>query len=111
MRWRAGRSLLLGQGAAAGDAHHRAPLLLRSAPDRLRFSFLGTKEKSRPVVSWARWARNRVVIPRRSGDTPADRGVVKRFRLEHPDGAALAFEMTRVKFTTRFADQLRAALA
>lgn len=40
-----------------------------------------------------------------------DRGAVKRFRLEHPGGAMLAFEMTRVKFTTRFADQLAAALA
>lgn len=39
-----------------------------------------------------------------------DRGVVKRFRLEHPDGATLAFEMTRVKFTTRFAAELAAAL-
>lgn len=40
-----------------------------------------------------------------------DRGVVKRFRLEQLDGAALAFEMTRVKFTSKFADELMAALA
>jgi hypothetical protein len=40
-----------------------------------------------------------------------DGGVVKRFRLEHPNGAGVAFEMSRVKFTTRFADQLTAALA
>ena len=41
----------------------------------------------------------------------SDRGVVKRFVLTHPDGSAFAFEMTRVKWTTRFADQLTTALA
>jgi hypothetical protein len=40
----------------------------------------------------------------------ADGGVTKRFRLEGADGSALAFEMTRSKFATTFADDLRAAL-
>jgi hypothetical protein len=40
-----------------------------------------------------------------------DGGVVKRFRLAGADGSALAFEMTRSKFATTFADDLRTALA
>jgi hypothetical protein len=31
--------------------------------------------------------------------------------LAHPDGVALAFEMTRMKWTTSFAEQMTAALA
>jgi hypothetical protein len=41
----------------------------------------------------------------------SDHGVVKRFVLAHPDGVALAFEMTRMKWTTSFAEQMTAALA
>jgi hypothetical protein len=40
-----------------------------------------------------------------------DGGVTKRFRLEGADGSALGFEMTRSKFATTFAEDLRAALA
>ena len=40
-----------------------------------------------------------------------DGGIVKRFRLDGADGSALAFEMTRSKFATTFADDLRTALA
>jgi hypothetical protein len=40
-----------------------------------------------------------------------DAGVSKRFRLDGADGSALGFEMTRSKFATTFADDLRAALA
>jgi hypothetical protein len=39
-----------------------------------------------------------------------DGGLTKRFRLDGADGSALAFEMTRSKFATRFADDLRSAL-
>ena len=39
-----------------------------------------------------------------------DGGIVKRFRLAGADGSALGFEMTRSKFATTFADELRAAL-
>jgi hypothetical protein len=38
-------------------------------------------------------------------------GITKRFRLDGADGSALGFEMTRSKFATTFADDLRAALA
>jgi len=41
----------------------------------------------------------------------ADGGVVKRFRLSGADGSAIAFEMTRSKFATTFADELSAALS
>lgn len=40
-----------------------------------------------------------------------DGGVTKRFRLDGADGSAISFEMTRSKFATSFADDLRAALA
>jgi hypothetical protein len=40
-----------------------------------------------------------------------DAGISKRFRLDGADGSALGFEMTRSKFATAFADDLRAALA
>jgi hypothetical protein len=51
------------------------------------------------------------VLPR-AGITleSADSGLTKRFHLAGRDGSALAFEMTRSKWTTRFADQLEAAL-
>lgn len=39
-----------------------------------------------------------------------DGGVTKRFHLEGQDGSALGFEMTRSKFATKFADDLRDAL-
>lgn len=39
-----------------------------------------------------------------------DATVVKRFRLDGADGSALGFEMTRSKFATTFAEDLRAAL-
>lgn len=41
----------------------------------------------------------------------SDRGIVKRFHLTRPDGWALAFEMTRIRFTSNFAHALEAALA
>lgn len=40
-----------------------------------------------------------------------DGGITKRFRLDGADGSALGFEMTRSKFATSFAEDLRAALA
>jgi hypothetical protein len=40
-----------------------------------------------------------------------DAGITKRFHLDGADGSALAFEMTRSKFATTFADDLRAALS
>jgi hypothetical protein len=40
-----------------------------------------------------------------------DGGVTKRFRFDGADGSALSFEMTRSSFATKFADDLRAALA
>jgi hypothetical protein len=40
-----------------------------------------------------------------------DGGITKSFRLQGADGSALGFEMTRSKFATAFADDLRAALA
>jgi hypothetical protein len=40
----------------------------------------------------------------------ADGGLVKRFRLDATDGSGIAFEMTKCKFTTSFAENLRAAL-
>lgn len=40
-----------------------------------------------------------------------DATVVKRFRLDGADGSAVGFEMTRSKFATTFAEDLRAALA
>jgi hypothetical protein len=39
-----------------------------------------------------------------------DGGVTKRFQLEATDGSGIAFEMTRSKFATTFADSLRSAL-
>jgi hypothetical protein len=39
-----------------------------------------------------------------------DATVVKRFRLDGADGSAVGFEMTRSKFATTFAEDLRAAL-
>jgi hypothetical protein len=39
-----------------------------------------------------------------------DGGVVKKFQLQAADGSAVAFEMTRCKFTTNFADEMSAAL-
>jgi hypothetical protein len=39
-----------------------------------------------------------------------DATLVKRFRLDGADGSAIGFEMTRSKFATTFADELRAAL-
>jgi hypothetical protein len=39
-----------------------------------------------------------------------DRAVVKRFGLIGADGSAIGFEMTRSKFASTFADELRAAL-
>jgi hypothetical protein len=38
-------------------------------------------------------------------------GVTKQFRLDGADGSAVAFEMARSKFATRFAEELRAALS
>lgn len=40
-----------------------------------------------------------------------DGGVTKQFRLDGADGSAIAFEMARSKFATRFADELCAALS
>jgi hypothetical protein len=40
-----------------------------------------------------------------------DGGVTKQFRIEGADGSAIAFEMARSKFATRFAEELGAALA
>jgi hypothetical protein len=39
-----------------------------------------------------------------------DGGITKRFLLHGADGSAVAFEMTRSKFATTFADDLKAAL-
>jgi hypothetical protein len=39
-----------------------------------------------------------------------DGGISKRFLLQGADGSAVSFEMTRSKFATTFADDLRAAL-
>jgi hypothetical protein len=41
----------------------------------------------------------------------SDEGIVKRFRLAGADGSGISFEMNRVSFTTRFADDLAAALS
>jgi hypothetical protein len=41
----------------------------------------------------------------------SDGGVAKRFSLHAADGSSITFEMTRSKFATTFADDLRAALA
>ena len=38
-------------------------------------------------------------------------GVVKRFHLAGADGSAIGFEMNRVGFTTKFADDLTTALS
>jgi hypothetical protein len=40
-----------------------------------------------------------------------DGGVTKTFSLNGTDGSSITFEMTRSKFATTFADDLRAALA
>ena len=40
-----------------------------------------------------------------------DKGMVKRFRLAGADGSAISFQMNRVGFTTRFADDLTTALS
>jgi hypothetical protein len=40
----------------------------------------------------------------------ADAKITKRFQLQGADGSGLAFEMTRSKFATKFAEELRAAL-
>jgi hypothetical protein len=40
----------------------------------------------------------------------ADAGIATQFQLEGADGSAIAFEMNRCKFTTKFGDDLRAAL-
>ena len=40
----------------------------------------------------------------------SDGGISKRFQLEGAQGEALGFEMTRSKFATTFADELRRAL-
>lgn len=40
----------------------------------------------------------------------ADGAMTKRFRLDGADGSGIGFEMTRSKFATDFADDLRAAL-
>jgi hypothetical protein len=40
-----------------------------------------------------------------------DAGMVKRFQLAGADGSAISFEMNRVGFTTRFADDLTNALS
>jgi hypothetical protein len=40
-----------------------------------------------------------------------DGGVTKQFRLDGADGSAIAFEMARSNFATRFAEELDAALA
>jgi len=41
----------------------------------------------------------------------SDHGVTKQFHLTGADGSEIRFEMNRVKFTTKFADDLAAALA
>jgi hypothetical protein len=41
----------------------------------------------------------------------SDGGVTKNFSLHGTDGSSITFEMTRSKFATTFADDLRAALA
>jgi hypothetical protein len=86
---------------------------------RLPMSFLvALTPTGMHVFKWRKtWFGTRVkkelgVIPRDGLQLQvSDRGAVKRFELAHPDGSALAFEMTRVKWTTRFADELTAALA
>jgi hypothetical protein len=40
-----------------------------------------------------------------------DHGMTKQFRLQGADGSEIRFEMNRVKFTVKFADDLSAALA
>ena len=40
-----------------------------------------------------------------------DKGMVKRFHLAGADGSAISFEMNRVGFTTKFADDLTTALS
>ena len=40
-----------------------------------------------------------------------DKGMVKQFQLAGADGSAISFEMNRVGFTTRFADDLTAVLS
>ena len=40
-----------------------------------------------------------------------DKGMVKRFHLAGADGSAIGFEMNRVGFTTKFADDLTTALS
>ena len=40
-----------------------------------------------------------------------DRGMVKHFHLTGADGSAISFEMNRVAFTTRFANELSSALS
>jgi hypothetical protein len=39
-----------------------------------------------------------------------DGGITKQFHLQSGDGSAVGFEMTRCKFTTRFAEDLGAAI-
>ena len=40
----------------------------------------------------------------------SDHGITKQFRLAGTDGSEIRFEMNRVKFTTKFAEDLAAAL-
>jgi hypothetical protein len=40
----------------------------------------------------------------------ADRGIATQFQLQASDGSGMAFEMNRCKFTSRFTEDLRAAL-
>jgi hypothetical protein len=52
------------------------------------------------------------VLPREGLQlTTADRRMVKQFHLTGADGSAISFEMNRVGFTTRFADELTTALS
>jgi len=86
---------------------------------RLPMSFIvALTPTSLHIFKWRKtWFGSRVkkelgVIPREGLQLEvSDHGVVKRFVLSHPDGSAFAFEMTRVKWTTGFADRLAAALA
>lgn len=103
-------------GAKAPGGRLRTPDAAKGV--RLPMSFVvALTPTALHVFKWRKtWFGTKVkkelgVIPREGLQLEiSDRGVVKRFTLTHPDGAALAFEMTRMKWTTGFADQLTAAL-
>jgi hypothetical protein len=116
-----GAETLMGSPIVAGSAAPRGRMRAAEGGKgvRLPMSFIVALTPSAlHVFKWRKtWFGSKVKkelgsIPRDGLQLEiSDSGVVKRFVLTGPDGSAFAFEMSRVKWTTNFADQLTAALA